>query len=74
MTLGVAAKSTSRVELNSKKPPSDGVPDKVDTALQSMFTDGLGDVVAELPLILIGLLRDVGVGAEGGAGRSQAER
>ena len=74
ITLGSAAKSISRVELNSKKPPSDGIIDVVHAALQGVLADGLGDVVPELPLSLERLLRNVGIGAEGCVRKSHQRR
>jgi len=73
ITLGSAAKSISRVELNSKKRPR-MIVDEIHAALQRVFADRLGEVVAKLPFFLPGLLRNVGVGANEASGKVTAAR
>ena len=74
MSVGLAPKSISSVELNSKNPPSDRVPDVIDAALEGVLADHLGKVVLELPLALVRLLGDVGVGAERRVGECNQRR
>ena len=41
-----------------------GVEDKIDTEVERVLADGLGDVIPELKLPLIGLLWNVGIGSK----------
>src|SRR5262249_6079320 len=48
--------------------------DEIDARLQRVLTDGLGKIVAELPLLLPRLLRHIGIGAEGSVRKSYQRR
>ena len=63
----LSKKSNSGVGLFSKKPPDLRLVEVVDAACGGVLAVGVGEVIAELELVLAGLLRDVEVGAEADA-------